>query len=155
MKHYTIKINKNNNTSFNFRNTNNPSKDLDNLILSNLIKMNPYLAKEKDDDLINAMLAETNIIGDRILIPNRDNSYLLKDNFDTEFIKAAKFLSTYTPNKKSYILFDNTPIAFFEDEIQIGYDLIPLYKLGTEKYYKFFTPKFKNTIINIYISITR
>lgn len=155
MKHYTIKINKNNNNSFNFRNTNNPSKNLDDLILSNMIKMNPYLGYKKNDDTLDAMFAEARGINDRIIIPNRDNSYLLKGDFDSEFTKAAKFLSTYTPKKKSYILFDNTPIAFFEDEIQIGYDLIPLYKLGAEKYYNLFTPEFKNTIINIYISIIR
>lgn len=159
MKHYTIKINnEKNNNSFNFRGfTNNPSKDLDNLILSNLKKMNPYLKTTKTDSTLDAMFIDAGLnTSDRIIIPNRNYSYLLKGNFDTEFIKAAKFLSNYTPGgKKYYTLFDGTPIEFFEDEIQIGYDLIPLYKLNTPKYYSTFTPEIKNTIINIFISINR
>lgn len=151
MKHYTIKINKNNNSNGSFNN--NASKNLDNLILSGLIKMNPYL--KKTDSLLDAMFNEADLnTGNHIIIPNRDNSYLLKDN-STEFIKAARFLANYTPNKNTYTLFDGTPIAFFEDEIQIGYDLIPLYKLSTPKYYNTFTPEIKKTIINIYISINR
>lgn len=155
MKHYTIKINKNNNNNFSFR-TNNASKDLDNLIFSNLIKMNPFLiGRKKNDSTLDAMFADAGFdTNDHIIIPNRDNSYLLKGTFDSEFAKAANFLSGYTPTKKIYF-FDNTPIKFFEDEIQIGNDLIPLYKLNTPKYYSTFTPAIKNTIINIYISINR
>lgn len=156
MKRYTIKINKNNN-NFSFRNLiNNPSKSLDDLIFSNLIKMNPYLGKKKNDDILDAMFADAGLnTDDHIIIPNRDNSYLLKGNLDTEFIKAANFLSSYTPKKRTYTLFDGTPIEFFEDEIQIGYDLIPLYKLSSSKYYSSFTPETKKTIINIFISINR
>lgn len=159
MKRYTIEINKKNtNNNFSFRNLiNNPSKSLDDLILSNLIKMNPFLTgKKKNDDILDAMFADAGFnTDDHIIIPNRDNSYLLKGNFNSEFAKAANFLSSYTPKKKSYTLFDGTPIAFFEDEIQIGYDLIPLYKLSSPKYYSMFTPETKNTIINIFISINR
>lgn len=159
MKHYTIKINDNkkNNTGFNFRNIKNASKDLDDLILTNMIKMNPYLKGTKSDPTLDAMFIEASMSkDDHIIISNRDNSYLLKDNFDTEFIKAANFLSQYNPTgKRYYTLFDGTPIEFFEDEIQIGYDLIPLYKLSTPKYYNTFTPETKNLIINIFISINR
>ena len=151
MKHYTIKFNNNNNGSF----SNNASKALDDLILSNMIKMNPYLDKKKDETL-DAMFIDAGFdTDDHIIIPNRSNSFLLKDEFDTEFIKAANFLSHYTPKKKYYKMFDGTPIEFFEDEIQIGYDLIPLYKLNTPKYYSTFTPEIKNIIINIFISINR
>jgi len=153
MKHYTIKINNKNNNSFNFRTFANASESLDTLILSNMKKMNPYL--KSNDSTLDAMFAAAGLdTGDRIIIPNRDYSYLLKDNFNTEFIKAAKFLSTYSPRKK-YTLFDGTPIEFFEDEIQIGYDLIPLYKLSRPEYYHTFAPAIKNTIINIFISINR
>lgn len=159
MKRYTIKINKNNNNNFSFRNPiNNPSKSLDDLILSNLIKMNPFLTgkKKENDDILDAMFIDAGFdTDDHIIIPNRDNSYLLKGNFNTEFAKAANFLSSYTPKKKTYRLFDGTPIEFFEDEIQIGYDLIPLYKLSSPKYYSTFTPETKNLIINIFISINR
>ena len=149
MKRYTIKINKNNNNNFSFRNNDNPSKKLDDIILSNLIKMNPFLGYKKDTS------ADTIEYGDRIIIPNRDNSYLLKDNSSyNEFAKAANFLSNYTPIKSYYTLND-TPIAFFEDEIQIGTTLIPLYKLSDARYYKTFDSSIKNIIINLYITINR
>lgn len=153
MKRYTIKINKNNNNNFNFRGNNNPSKALDDLILSNLIKMNPYLDK-KDDRTLDAMFAEAGMgTDDHILITNRTTGNLLKGDFDTEFTKAAKFLANYTPTGTYTI--DRDYIAFFEDEIQIGDILIPLYKLNDIKYYNSFTPDLKKTIINIYISINR
>lgn len=159
MKHYTIKFNnKNNNNSFNFRNlASNPSKDLDNLILSNLIKMNPYLAdttKKNDSGLLDAMFAEAGLDSgsDRIIIKNRFTSNLLEDDFDSKFAKAARFLANYTPTKKIYLT-DGTPITFFEDEIQIGYTLIPLYKLTSPEYYTLLAPETKKTIINIFISI--
>jgi hypothetical protein len=119
--------------------------------------MNPYLGKK--DNTLDAMLKEAGINNtedDHIIINNYDNRYLLKDYFDNdEFTKAAKFLSTYTPTKKSYIINKTLPITFFEDEIQIGYDLIPLHKLASPEYYTTFTPDIKKAIINIYISISR
>lgn len=156
MKNYTIKIN-NNNSGINFRNTNYASKNLDDLILAGLKKMNPFLGStiKKNDSTLDAMFAEAGFTSDRIIIPNRDYSYLLKGNFDSEFAKAAAFLSGYTPKKKISYIFNDTPIAFFEDEIQIGDCLIPLYKLSSPTYYKTFTPEIKNTIINIFISINR
>ena len=154
MKRYTIKINKNNNSNGSIF-FNNASKNLDDLIFSNLKKMNPYINTGSDRTL-DAMFDEAGFnLDDHIIIPNRNYSSILKNDFGNEFIKAAKFLSTYTPTKKTYTLFDGTPIGFFEDEIQIGYDLIPLYKLSSPKYYSTFTPKTKNIIINIFISINK
>jgi len=150
MKHYKIKIN-NNNSNINFR-KNNASKDLDDLILSNMRKMNPYL---DSDNTLDAMFNEAGFNSDdHIIIPNRTYSSILKGNFDTEFTKAAKFLSSYTPKKRIYRI-NSDEITFFEDEIQIGYDLIPLYKLKNIAYYKEFTPEIKNIIINLYININR
>lgn len=149
MKHYTIKINnseKKNTGIYNFRNTNNPSKSLDDLILSNIIKTNPYLGgfygytTKKDND--------------RITISNRNYSSILKDDFDTEFAKAAKFLAKYNPGKNIYT-FDENDITFFEDEIQIGSTLIPLYMLEDYRYYKDITPATKNIIINLFITINK
>lgn len=154
MKHYTIKINKNNNNGINFRNNNNASKALDDLILSNMIKMNPYLAYKKKDSLLDSMFNEADLDAgnDRIIISNRPTISFLKDNLDTRFAEAANFLANYTPTKKIYFT-DGTPIAFFEDEIQIGDTLIPLYELTSPKYYNTFNPETKKIIINIFISI--
>lgn len=155
MKHYTFEINKNNNNTFSFRNLfSNPSKSLDDLILSNVIKMNPFLTgKKKEDPTLDAMFIDAGFnTDDHIIIPNK--SYPLKGIIDFDFAKAARFLSSYTP-KKSYIIFDDTEIKFFEDEIQIGNTLIPLYKLSSPKYYNSFDSDLKSTIINIFISINR
>lgn len=147
MKKYTIKLKKNNGS---FNNSTNASKALDDLIYAGLTKMNPYLKKTKSDNLLDAMFEDASFeTYDHITI---HNGSILKDDFDTDFAKAAKFLASYTPNKK-YILTDGTPIVFFEDEIQIGYDLIPLYKLSSPKYYTLFTPETKKTIINLFITI--
>lgn len=149
MKHYTIKIN-NSNDGINFRN-NTASKSLDDLILSNMIKMNPYLGKKKDTTL-DAMLIEAGFkTNGRTIISNRTTRSILKDTND-EFERAAKFLADYTPTKK-YITFGDTPIAFFEDEIQIGDILIPLYELSSPKYYHTFDDDIKKIIINIFITI--
>jgi len=153
MKHYTININSNKNTGINFRNA-NASKSLDDLILSNLKKMNPYLNTINNNSTLDAMFADAGFdTDDHIIISNRNYSSLLKDNFDTEFIKAAKFLRNYTPKKKTFRTISNDDIYFFEDEIQIGNTLIPLYKLGDIRYYDEFTPKTKNIIINLFITI--
>lgn len=147
MKKYTIKLKKNNGS---FNNSANASKALDDLIFAGLTKMNPYLKKTKSDNILDAMFEDAGFeIYDHITI---HNGSILKDDFDTDFAKAAKFLASYTPTKK-YILTDGTPIEFFEDEIQIGYDLIPLYKLSSPKYYTLFTPETKKTIINLFITI--
>lgn len=155
MKHYTIKINNSKkNTGINFRNTNNTSKSLDDLILSNLIKMNPYLKDTRKDNTLDAMFAEAGFKNDdHIIISNRNYSSILKSDFDTEFAKAAKFLADYTPKKSRIYTIDKNDIAFFEDEIQIGDTLIPLYKLSSPIYYSDFTPKTKNIIINLFITI--
>lgn len=142
MKHYTIKINNSekNTGNYTFRNT-NPSKSLDDLILSNLIKANPYLS----------YLRDTEKKDDHIIIPNRTSS-ILKGDFDDEFTKAAKFLANYTPKKSIYKI-DNNDITFFEDEIQIGSTLIPLYMLEDISYYNRLPKTTKNIIINLFITI--
>lgn len=155
MKHYTIKFDNNNNNRSNGSIFSNASKNLDNIILSNLKKMNPFMTNiDSTDPTLDAMFDET-FGKDYIIIPNRNYGYLLKGDFDTEFAKAAKFLANYNPKKIRYTLIDGTPIEFFEDEIQIGFDLIPLYKLSSPRYYSTLAPKTKNTIINIFISIKR
>ena len=153
MKHYTIKINNSNkNTGINFRNT-NPSKSLDDLILSNLIKMNPYLKSSfNNNNTLDAMFIEAGMKNDdHIIIPNRTSS-ILKGDLETEFTKAAKFLANYTPTKSIYKI-DSNDITFFEDEIQIGSTLIPLYKLEDIRFYDTFAPETKKIIINLFITI--
>lgn len=145
---YTFNLNNNNKNTF--RNNNNWSKILDDIILSDVIKKNPYL-KTKEESFIDSAIAAikpaTSLFDDHIIINNGT-----KKESSPEFMDAVKFLSTYNNNKHPYYtLSDGTPIVFFEDEIQIGFDLIPrdefegfFYKLPERK---------KKTIIDIYIKI--
>lgn len=131
------------NTSFFPKNSNttNASAILDNLIAANLIAKNNYLFKKKSTSPI--------IISGSILEDTSD-----------KLIDAANFIADYksicTLKKipfmigNMYKLSDGTPIIFYDDEVQIGFD--------TYKYSKFKNISFLNSlpatkkmlIINIY-----
>jgi len=160
MKRYTINLK--DNSIFRTNNTANASKALDDLILGNMISMNPYLDKsgtkkiyiktDRSDDTLDAMINEMNK-SEFIIIPNKNYRSYLKGNFDSEFAKAAKFLANYKPKKTTFKLYDDNFIKFFEDEIQIGYDLIPIYDLISPSRYSRLSDNTKNIIINFYITI--
>ena len=125
----------------------NYSKILDNLIIADVIDKNDYLFKS--GIATKAKKAEGAIILNSLI--GNTNSAL--DN-------AIKFLANYKKYKKNYTipyiygkmytLSDGTPIVFYDDEIQIGFD--------TYKYTDFSDPLFlsslnnntKKLIINIY-----
>ena len=109
---------KNNNTSIPFCTSSKPnySKILDDIIIADVIEKNDYLFKpftKKADDAI---------IFDSLIGKNKD----------TALSNAIKFLANYKKIKKSYTipyiygkmytLADGTPIVFYDDEIQIGFD---------------------------------
>ena len=50
-----------------------------------------------------------------------------------------------------YTLSDGTPIIFYDDEIQIGFDTYKYSNFNNISFLNSLTPKTKNTIINIYI----
>lgn len=157
---FTIKNNNTNNTN-NGSNTNYSSM-LDSIILSNIKKTTPYIIdseykkttpiytfKKYDaiDPFIAAMLSEH---GDYT-----PSSLSLKD---IDFIKAAKYLANYkTSNKikfgKTYHLADGTPIIFFKDEVQIGFDAYDYDDLLNIDFLNGLTTKKKDMIINIVINI--
>lgn len=144
MKKYTFNIK--NNTGNNFRTNTNWSKVLDNYILADVIAKNPYLKTNEERFIDSAFAAIKPFDDDHIIIKNGT-----KTTFDNEFINAVKFLKSYTPKDKYYELSDGTPIVFFEDEIQIGFDLIPRDEFTD--FISTFTPAKKKTIIDIYIKI--
>ena len=79
----------------------------------------------------------------------------LKDS--DEFTKAANFLANYKKNKnkkficgKLYKLNDGTPIVFYEDEIQIGFDFYKYSDFNDSFFIDSLTPSKKKTIITIY-----
>ena len=139
---YTFTTNKNSN----FRNNNDFSKTLDDIISASLIKKNSYLI---DDDYK---------YPDTIGCTCKFCGAALKD--DDEFIKAANFLSNYKKNYfklpkkfifgKIYKLNGGTPIIFYDNEIQIGSDLYSYSDFSNMSFLNNISDNTKKTIINIY-----
>ena len=112
----------------------NYSKILDDIIYDNVIKKNSYLFTG---------MKKSRYIGD----------------VDSDFLKAAEFLANYKePKNKLYdfiigrtdYLSDNTPIIFYDDEIQIGFDVFKYSDFTSTDFISAIAPKMKNTIIDIY-----
>lgn len=115
------------------------SKILDNIIVADIKKKNNYLF-------------------DTIYTSTPKYSHL-KDDEDT-LIKAMKFLANYKTIKKSYklpyilgkmyTLSDGTPIVFYDDEIQIGFDTYKYNDFLNFSFLDGITDNTKKIIINIY-----
>jgi hypothetical protein len=132
----TYKFKSANNNSFPFYKSNDYSKTIDDIILSDIIKKNSYLI-------------------DYDYKPSTTYYATLKDS--DEFTKAANFLANYKKNKikkfiygKLYKLSDGTPIVFYEDEIQIGFDFYKYSDFNDSFFIDSLTPSKKKTIITIY-----
>lgn len=144
MKTYTFNTNefKNNNNiiidTFRTEAHYDYSKMLDDIIAADVIKKNTYLFDTT---------------------PSINISSNLKDE-TTEFIKAAKFLATYKEPKKenklkfiigkTYKLIDGTPIIFYDDEIQIGFDVFKYSDFAMSTFLEHLKPSTKKIIIDIY-----
>ena len=125
----------------------NYSKILDDIIIADVINENSYLFG-------NSIAKAAKKIEDACIFD------ALLGKKSTKFDNAVKFLANYKKLKKNYTipyilgkmytLTDGTPIVFYDDEIQIGFD--------TYKYSDFSDPLFlsslnnntKKLIINIY-----
>lgn len=148
MKKYTFKIDNTAKTTINPSNT--YSEIIDNIISSNVIKNNPWFAtinetpKRKKDININIDITRK---------PKKTYTY---DNIDYgDIFDMIKFIYNYKCEKPSYDfkLHDGTPVKMFSDEIQIGYDLIPLTGF-TRAIYDSLSESSRKQIIDIYIDIT-
>ena len=136
---------KNNNNSIPFSTSSKPnySKILDDLVIADVIKKNSYLFDTYNDYLDDLLTSKP-----------------LKDDND-EFIKAAKFLANYKKNYyklpkkyiygKMYTLSDGTPVVFYDDEIQIGFDTYKYTDFGDTILLNTLPSKTKKIIINIYL----
>lgn len=150
MTHTTFKIS-NATPKYNFRNTTDYSKTLDDLIAANIIDSNPYLKKflkkKEDDEFIDNMMAKS-------------KSKIDCTEID-KFIKAANFLSNYkkpSPKKAYFEIgklykIGSTPIIFFDDEIQIGLDLYSYDDFKKKTFIDSLPDTTKKIIINIFINI--
>lgn len=139
------KKNNNTNNPFRFNNSSsNYSKIIDNGILADLIKKNSYLfkttqKKNEDADIFLANLGKT---------------------YSDDILKAANFLANYKKYYKKYTLpytlgkmytlTDGTPIVFYDDEIQIGFDSYSYSDLSDLSFIDALSAPTKKIIINIY-----
>ena len=146
---YTFSKKNNNNNIFSFQKSSskpNYSKILDDIIISDVIDKNDYLFKntynkKKEDSIIFKSLL--------------NNSSSKLDN-------AIKFLANYKNIKKNYsipyiygkmyTLTDGTPIVFYDDEIQIGFDTFKYNDFSDSLFLSNLSANTKKLIINIYIN---
>ena len=148
IKTFDIKNGNTNKIKFFNNGSTNYSKILDDIILTNIIKKNDYLFKKNSGaDIFDSL------IGNKPIIIN--NSSILKA--DNDFIKAANFLANYKKKTiipftygKTYTLSDGTPIIFYDDEIQIGFDTFKYSDFSDFSFINGLTNATKKIIINIY-----
>lgn len=166
MKKTTFNINNKSNNTFRTNNT----KSLDDLILAGVIKNNKYLF-DTTPRIKTSTIRINNIAGGyiddlyRAAVSDKHNTIgfggiydsILKDN---KFINAAKFLANYKSNKTHkyalntlYYTNDGTPVTFYDDEIQIGYDIYKYDRFGDIDFLNELTPSVKKIIINININL--
>ena len=136
IKTYNFKTIKKNN-DINIGSSTDYSKILDNIIVSDIIDKNKYLFTNNTKKY--------------------NDSILLNDSLydDSEFIKAAKFLANYKGGNKyiigkTYTASDGTPIVFYDDEIQIGFDNYKYSDLIHAKFLDAMNSNIKKIIIKIY-----
>lgn len=138
----------NNNTTFTPINNTisyepNYSEILDNIILGDIKKKNSYLFDALDSNTTYIPLS---------------SSYLKADD---KFIKAANFLANYKKNKfsyknipfilnKTYKLSNGTPIIFYDDEIQIGFDIYKYSDFSDLSFLNGISDNTKKIVIDIY-----
>ena len=147
---YTFGKKNNNKNSFNFFHTSSKpdySKILDDIILSDVI--------EKENYLFDAIDKKAN--ADYFMSKTKP----IITFGDSELYKATKFLANYgkynTEYKlpyiigKCYTLSDGTPIVFYENNIQIGYDFFDYDDFNDLSFFDSLTKKNKKIIIDIYL----
>lgn len=141
---------KNNSNSNKSTFSTNYSKILDNIITADIIDKNDYLFTNKNyDKFIDSLISDDPIILTSSKLKASD-----------EFTKAANFLANYKKYKKTYklpyilgkmyTLSDGTPIIFYDDEIQIGFDTFKYSNFDDLSFLNNLTTNTKKIIINIY-----
>lgn len=154
---FTFNTGKKNN-GFNINNASiNYSKTLDDIILSNLKSTTPYIFKDATLGAAFDELNKTKTKSIDITINSGAKSskkiptlldainYFKGNNYN--FTKLMSDYPTYHIN--------GTPITIFEDEIQIGYDLIPFNLFDNYDYINSLSNNTKKTIIDIFITIKK
>lgn len=147
MKKYTFKLD--NTKKINNESTNNYSKIIDDIISANVIKNNPYF-----DSIPSTTKSKT--INIDIHLGKKSPKYDKKSFDYGDIFDALKTIYNFKNEKPMYDfkLYDGTPVKMFSDEIQIGYDLIPLTGF-TREYYNSLSESTRKHIIDITIDIQR
>lgn len=148
MKKYTFHTTGLNNTKNN--NSTDYSKVLDNIISANILKANPYFAEFETNVPKNTK--EINIDIEIQKTP----TYTFEDDQYEGILKAIDFFYSDMMGKKNYdfLLPDGTPVKKFHDEIQIGYELIPLNSF-TKKVYEYLKNMNKTKIVEFYVNMPK
>lgn len=143
-----------------FKSEKTGTEKLNDLINKSFAKKNPWFGKKEPkndideliDNLLNASKPKKTTTTDTTFIlfeePKHNNIDIIDKTID-ELIDEIIGMST--EKKYDFKLNDGTPVKFYDDRIQIGYDVFtfgcPFYA-SPEK-----TKKIKKTITDIYISI--
>lgn len=124
----------------------NYSKILDDIILTDIIDKNQYLFDKTKKESADIFLGNTS---DDIILTGGPKLY-----------NAAKFITNYKLYTKKYklpfilgkmyTLTDGTPIVFYDDEIQIGFDVYKYSNLSNLSFLNALNTDTKKIIINIY-----
>ena len=142
-----------------FKSEKTGTEKLNDLINKSFAKKNPWFGKKEEpksdiDELIDAILGKSSkpkkTITDTtfILLEEPTNNSFIDKTID-ELIDEIIGMSS--EKKYDFKLNDGTPVKFYDDRIQIGYDVFNLgcpFYASPEK-----TKKIKKTITDIYISI--
>lgn len=147
MKRYTFALNdnfRNNNTTI--TNKTDWSSILDDIISNNIKKNNPYLNAYTYATCYNCPLSNSICNTSGIL---KDDDYIKAALFLSKFNKRNDFKKINCERGKIYHI-GSTPIIYYDDEIQIGFDIIPYRALKNRDYILGLTDDTKNAIINIY-----
>ncbi len=143
---------------YTFKSTNNTKntaeKSLNDMLAEKILEFAPYLKKKPAKKTIDI---DITIPKKKLNEANSINGIKIND-----FIDACAFLSNYKTSyaydsgkdEYDFELSDGTPVRIFDDEIQIGYTLIPMdWLIDPELYISTFTPKKKKMIIDIAVKL--
>lgn len=158
MKKYTFNLNNTTKTINPSNTSNNYSEILDNIISANIKKANPYFYDLKPDfGTLTTSTPKKQIDIDITIGQRKPNiEYTFDCNSYSDLFEAIDFIRKTKQERPfyDYKLADGTPIKFFGDELQIGFDLIPL-KDFSQSYFKTLSPDTRKHIIDITIDIKR
>lgn len=134
----------NNNGIFHTSSKPNYSKIIDNVIAADIIKKNSYLFGKATDAYLDDLLITAKPTKDAKL----ENAINLLANYNK--LKTKKTYTIPFKLNTTYTLSDGTPVIFYDDEIQIGFDVFKYADFSDLAFINALTPKKKKIIIDIY-----